>query len=172
METKEMTQQEIFAYLNDTKILCTSREESKKVQEKLFALGFSYYGEKSNEVVDYAFTLYIKNKKMQFGSDLSMWVEDSALRIEPSEILAIQIKEEKPKFDPKSLQAFDKVLVREMGGTWLARFFDIYEGGYYVTSGTLWTYCIPYNKETKHLHGTTEEAPEFYRVAENSKFIN
>ena len=32
METKEMTQQEIFAYLNDTKILCTSREESKKVQ--------------------------------------------------------------------------------------------------------------------------------------------
>ena len=34
METKEMTQQEIFAYLNDTKILCTSKEESKKVQRQ------------------------------------------------------------------------------------------------------------------------------------------
>ena len=99
METKEMTQQEIFAYLNDTKILCTSREESKKVQEKLFELGFSYYGDKSKEVVDYAFMLYINShNKMQFGTVLSMWVDDDARRIEPSEILAIQLKEEKPKF--------------------------------------------------------------------------
>ena len=99
METKEMTQQEIFAYLNDTKILCTSREESKNVQEKLFALGFCYYGEKSNEVVDSAFTLYINfHNKMQFGSDLSIWVDNGARRIEPNEILAIQLKEEKPKF--------------------------------------------------------------------------
>ena len=26
-----------------------------------------------------------------------------------------------------------------------------------------YTYCIPYNDDTKHLVGTTEEAPEYYR---------
>ena len=167
METKEMTKEEVFEYLNDTKILCTSREESKKVQEKLFALGFSYYGEKSKEVVDCAFTLYINiHNKMQFGSDLSMWVDDGARRIEPSEILAIQLKEEKPKFDPKTLQPFDKVLVRQGKHVeWFARFFDFCEDdNYYTTSGSAWVMCVPYNEETKHLHGTTEEAPEFYRI--------
>jgi aspartate oxidase len=24
--------------------------------------------------------------------------------------------------------------------------------------------CVPYNEETKHLKGTTEKAPEFYRI--------
>ena len=167
METKEMTKEEVFEYLNDTKILCTSREESKKVQEKLFALGFSYYGEKSKEVVDCAFTLYINiHNKMQFGSDLSMWINDGARRIEPNEILAIQIKEEKPKFDPKTLRPFDKVLVRQGKHVeWFARFFDFCEDdNYYTTSGSAWVMCVPYNEETKHLHGTTEEAPEFYRI--------
>ena len=28
-------------------------------------------------------------------------------------------------------------------------------------------YCIPYNDDTKHLVGTTEEAPEFYRYWED-----
>lgn len=164
-EKKEMTQKEVFEYLNDTKILCTSKEESKKVQEKLFALGFSYYEEKSKEVVDCAFTLYIKDKKMQFGSDLSIWVEDSALRVEPSEVLAIQIKDEKPKFDPKTLQVYDKILVRcSKIEKWRARFFDSYENGFITANGSIFDYGVPYNEETKHLHGTTEEAPEFYKL--------
>lgn len=168
METKEMTKEEVFVYLNDTKILCTSKEESKKVQEKLFALGFSYYGEKSKEVIDCAFTLYLEHKKIQFGSDLSMWVEDSARRVEPSEILTIKIKEEKPKFDPKTLRPFDKVLIRDKeGDKWrcnlfchineelLRKYFCVFDN---------WIYCIPYNDETKHLVGTTEDEPEFYRI--------
>ena len=171
MEIKEMTQQEIFAYLNDTKILCTSREESKKVQEKLFALGFSYYGEKSKEVVDSAFTLYINiHNKMQFGSDLSMWVDDEARRIEPSEILAIQIKEEKPKFDPKTLQPFDRVLVRDIAGkTWLCTLFSHIENEDFICTSSVWKCCIPYNEDIKHLVGTADEAPEFYRI---KKIIN
>ena len=28
-------------------------------------------------------------------------------------------------------------------------------------------YCIPYNEDTKHLVGTTEEAPEYYRYWED-----
>ena len=31
---------------------------------------------------------------------------------------------------------------------------------------TSWVYCIPYNDETKHLVGTTDEAPGFYRYWE------
>lgn len=171
METKEMTKEEIFAYLNDTKILCTSREESKKVQEKLFALGFSYYGEKSNEVVDSALILYINiHNKMQIGTDLSMWVDDGARRIEPNEILAIQIKEEKPKFDPKSLQPFDKVLVRDREDEkWKVNFFSHFiningEDNNYQCFVCNWKYCIPYNDETKHLHNTTNKVPEFYNI--------
>lgn len=166
METKEMTKEEIFAYLNDTKILCTSREESKNVQEKLFALGFCYYGEESNKVVDSALTLYINiHNKMQFGIDLSMWVDYGARRIEPNEILAIQIKEEKPKFDPKSLRPFDKVLVRDGAGyTWRCTLFSHIEKEAFICTSSFWKCCIPYNEETKHLVGTTEEEPEFYRI--------
>lgn len=171
METKEMTQQEIFAYLNDTKILCTSREESKKVQEKLFALGFCYYGEKSNEVVDSAFTLYINiHNKMQFGSDLSMWVDDGARRIEPNEILAIQIKEEKPKFDPKTLQDFQKVLYRFSNADWwklgfFAHYNEIQNNKFWIIGQDVQPYeqCVPFNEETKKLKGTSKDAPDYYK---------
>ena len=33
--------------------------------------------------------------------------------------------------------------------------------------GAYYQYCIPYNDETKHLVGTTEEAPEYYRYWED-----
>jgi hypothetical protein len=171
METKLMTKEEVFEYLTDTKILCTSREESKNVQEKLFALGFCYYGEKSNVVEDSAFILYVNiHNKMQYGSDLSVWVEDDSRRVEPNEILAIQLKEEKPKFDPKTLQPFDKVLVKDCAVAtgvkeWVARFFDFYiDNKFSTTSGSSWFKCVPYNEETKHLHGTIEEEPEFYKL--------
>ena len=37
----------------------------------------------------------------------------------------------------------------------------------YVCIGQAWKCCIPYNDDTKHLVGTTEEAPEFYRYWED-----
>ena len=33
----------------------------------------------------------------------------------------------------------------------------------YACFETRWKRCIPYNEDTKHLVGTTEEAPEYYR---------
>ena len=33
----------------------------------------------------------------------------------------------------------------------------------YVSGRTLYNHCIPYNDDTKHLVGTTDEAPEYYR---------
>lgn len=161
---KEMTKEEALEFLKNTKILCTSKAETIQVQVKLFQFGIEWIS-KIKGICEDKYLLFINTKKeLQHSSDIEYWMEDVSRRIEPSEILAIQIKEEKPKFDPKSLQPFDKVLVREDGYRWIARFFDIYEGGYYTTSGHVWTCCIPFNEETKHLHGTIEEAPEFYRI--------
>ena len=73
----------------------------------------------------------------------------------------------KPKFDPKTLQPFDKVLVRDKDcENWNCGFFshkDASSAYHYRCIGTPYIYCIPYNEETKHLVGTNEEAPEFYR---------
>lgn len=78
----------------------------------------------------------------------------------------------KEKFDPKTLQAFDKVIVRDATyKNWKCDFFSyIFESAThcpYRCVGDFYMFCIPYNDETKHLVGTTEEAPEFYRYLED-----
>ena len=87
-------------------------------------------------------------------------------RVDTSEILAIQIEEEEePKFDPNTLQDFDKVLVREEDtNKWRLSFFDTYESGYFYCTDYIYTQCVPYNAETKFLKGTTDEAPEYYQI--------
>ena len=80
-----------------------------------------------------------------------------------------------PKFDPKTLKAFDKVLVRlTKDCIWNATFFSHYDKevnwGCYpcvTTSCKSYNKCIPYNDETKHLLGTSDEAPEYYRYWED-----
>ena len=73
----------------------------------------------------------------------------------------------KGKFDPKTLKPFNRVLVRDEGGVWDCDFFsyirnrDIHHP--YVTIASCCDLCIPYNDDTKHLVGTTDEAPEYYR---------
>ena len=72
------------------------------------------------------------------------------------------------KFDPTTLQPFDKVLVRDTdAGKWTCTLYshkdedkDIYK---HVTIDYCYRYCIPCNEDTKHLIGTTEEVPEFYK---------
>lgn len=78
-----------------------------------------------------------------------------------------KFKVKKPKFDPNTLQPFDKVLVRE-GFEWHCNLFShhLYDG-YAQIDGCAYNYCIPYNDDTKHLVGTTKEAPEFYRYWED-----
>ena len=77
----------------------------------------------------------------------------------------------KGKFDPKTLKPFDRVLVRDDAShTWKCNLFSniIKDGSYpYKCVGNAYTYCIPYNNKTKHLVGTTEEAPKYYRYWEN-----
>ena len=83
--------------------------------------------------------------------------------------------DKKHRFDPKTLQPFDRVLVRlTKDCIWNATFFSHYDKevnwGCYpcvTTSCKSYDKCIPYNDETKHLLGTSEEAPEYYRYWED-----
>ena len=77
----------------------------------------------------------------------------------------------KEKFDPKTLKPFDKVLVRCFGThIWKVDFYSHKGEGKelsYVCVGNIYKCCIPYNDDTKHLVGTTNEAPEFYKYWED-----
>ena len=73
----------------------------------------------------------------------------------------------KEKFNPKTLKPFDKVLVKcNNSESWKVQLFShIIEDDKicpYVCISYNYKYCIPYNNDTKHLVGTTEEAPEYY----------
>ena len=70
------------------------------------------------------------------------------------------------KFDQKTLQPFDKVLVRDNPlSKWRPDFFGftVQHEKYIICTGSFWYQCIPYNEETKHLLGTTDDCPEFYK---------
>ena len=75
------------------------------------------------------------------------------------------------KFDPKTLHPFDRILVRDNNDeTWRCSFFShIREVAVYkfTTITSSYKQCIPYNDDTKHLVGTTDEAPEYYRYWED-----
>ena len=77
----------------------------------------------------------------------------------------------KDKFDPKTLKPFDKVLVSDEHHTrWRCTFFSHIVDQFhykYFTSDSCYKFCIPYNDDTKHLVGTTDEAPEYYRYWED-----
>ena len=76
----------------------------------------------------------------------------------------------KERFDPKMLNPFDKVLVNH-DDIWKVDFFSHicqYEpNGWCQCTGDSYYICIPYNDDTKHLVGTKDEAPEFYRYWED-----
>ena len=82
-----------------------------------------------------------------------------------------KFKPKKPKFDPKTLQPFDKVLVRtgtESYHLWYPDFIslppnEVDETILCMTIDTDIIMVVPYNEETKQLVGTNKEAPEFYR---------
>ena len=75
----------------------------------------------------------------------------------------------KDKFNPKTLKPFDKVLCKNGFDMWCCDLFSSYVETYacpnVCISGS-YIYCIPYNDDTKHLVGTTDEAPKYYRYWE------
>ena len=83
-----------------------------------------------------------------------------------------RIKPKQPKFDPKTLKSFDKVLqFSTLDAIWTCDFYS-----HKINEDILYPYecvvavsdrVIPYNDDTKHLVGTAEEAPEYYRYWED-----
>ena len=81
-----------------------------------------------------------------------------------------KFKSKQPKFDPKTLKPFDKVLVRDSDEfMWKCALYSLtiendqctYK--YVTLTECGYKRCIPYNDDTKYLVGTNKEAPEFYR---------
>lgn len=82
-----------------------------------------------------------------------------------------KFKPKKERFNPKTLKPFDRVLVRDYhNDKWVCSIFSHIEPAdsfhYECILELNCRYCIPYNEDIKHLVGTTEEAPEFYRYWE------
>ena len=85
-----------------------------------------------------------------------------------------KFKLKKPKFDPMTLNPFDRVLARICDGDaycWFADFVSlpatVYDRIPCIMRNKDCNMVIPYNEDTNHLVGTTEEAPEYYRYWED-----
>lgn len=80
---------------------------------------------------------------------------------------SLQTEKKTEKFDPNTLQPFDKVLVRdEPKDCWVPTFFWCFmpdEASPAICFNLCWQQCIPYNDDTKHLIGTKEDCPEYYK---------
>ena len=73
-------------------------------------------------------------------------------------------KPKKEKFDVNTLQPFDKVLTRtNERSIWEPDFFGYKDGNWIMCVTTGNVECIPYNEETKHLLGTSDDCPENYK---------
>ena len=101
------------------------------------------------------------------------YTKDGKRRVDESTRLDLFFAPEKDKeqrFNPETLKPFDKVLGRDYyGGRWKCGLFShiMDESIFpYMCIGNGFIYCIPYNDDTKHLAGTDEEAPEYYRYWE------
>ena len=74
------------------------------------------------------------------------------------------------KFDPKTFQVFDEVLVRigtnYNSGEWHIDFFEYFDEKnkmIFNLSSLPNNWVIPYNDETKHLVNTTDDCTEYYK---------
>lgn len=74
------------------------------------------------------------------------------------------------KFDPKTLLPYDKVLVwKDLDSIWMPTIFTFLDFSLEyprMRYSSLAAKVIPYNNDTKHLVGTRDEAPEYYRYWE------
>lgn len=148
--------------------------------------GFELYSTIHGKVY---FNLITKNKEypicLLYNKDFIHFTKDGRWLVDKSygECILFPSKEQrdwskftapwlkKERFDPKTLQPFDKVLVYDIYDIcegWACSIFShIKESEYpYSTSSGSFKICIPYNDDTKHLIGTIDKAPEYYRYWE------
>ena len=113
-------------------------------------------------------TGFMKDGKLYAGYSSECVLFPSSEQRDWSKFTAPWLKKE--RFNPKTLQPFDKVLVHDENSYWRCNLFSHITNHKffpYVTVEDTYSHCIPYNDDTKHLVGTNEEAPEYYRYWRN-----
>ena len=78
----------------------------------------------------------------------------------------VKYEPKKERFDPKTLKPFDKIIFKGHG-MWFCGLFSHIHNSYACVGETYYKCVIPYNDDTKHLVGTKDEAPEFYKYWED-----
>ena len=74
----------------------------------------------------------------------------------------------KKKYDPKTFEPYQKVLVRSSSkGKWRCTFFSHMTDDRAICSGDNWPQCIPY-ANNGHLRGKTDDCSDFYKWWENN----
>ena len=126
-----------------------------------YPIKLHYPGEVSSRPL---ITSLTKNGQNVYGYDGECTLFPSKTQRDWSKFVRFWDKPKKEKFDVNILQPFDKVLMRtNERSIWEPDFFGYKDGNWImgVTVGNV--ECIPYNEETKHLIGTKEDCPEFYK---------
>ena len=124
-----------------------------------------------NTIIKYMGSLGTQGTILKITDDKYIFTDGSRMSISNQDSWEL-VSDKKPKFDPKTLKPFDKVLVRDSNtSTWRCTFYShTREDGSkwkYITGNSAYICCIPYNDDTKHLVGTRKEAPEYYRYWED-----
>lgn len=75
-----------------------------------------------------------------------------------------------PKFDANTLKPFDRVLTRrENATTWFANSFShlaLRYDKFACVNQHYYSQCVPFDEDTEHLLGKSDDAPEFYKTWE------
>lgn len=126
-----------------------------------YPIKLHYRGEVSSQPLVTSLT---KNGQNYYGYDGECTLFPSKDQRDWSKFERFWDKPKIEKFDVNTLQPFDKVLVRtELKGVWNIDLFGYKKDPFAVCLDTAINDCIPYNEETKHLVGTKEDCPEFYK---------
>lgn len=164
-----MTREEINMFLANTKVYVNGK--SKEIQEKLFSLGYEWCGGCTEVKYTKSPFLFIDaDMSFSMSCNINIFSSHKNREISAEEILSLEITEPEYKFDPKTLKPFDKVLVRNKNDFWKCGLFSNINSDAceykYNCIGSEYCYCIPYNEDTKHLIGITDDAPEYYKYWE------
>lgn len=139
------------------------RSEYKDGDERAFYYAF-YNADDKFTTAEYGYTIVHYSLRPSTDSEKQQLFDALAKkgkRWDAEKKKVVDLMKPKAEFKP-----FDKVLCRNSkDDTWEADFFarltrkeiDYTQSGKYLCVGDLWMYCIPYNEETAHLLGTTDE---------------
>lgn len=109
------------------------------------------------------------------SSRISLYPNGKMFDLEEAECVVFPSKDQRDwskfkapikRFDPKDFKPFDKVLIKHNyeNERWVCNFFSgMLPNGEVSCIGVTVYECIPYNDKTKHLVGTTDECPEYYK---------